>query len=220
MGVKKKTDGNKPEDKKETTPRQEPTPTPPVEHPLTPVFGTHLNNLETDENHIPVFLKTVVEFLVANGLDKEGLFRIPGSQEDINFYREKFDSGQEIDLLKADPHDIAGLLKLFLRKLPTPLIPNLYDAQVPYIISNESGEKPEELILSDLRDVILNLPEPNLSILKYLIRFLLLITEKSDINKMTTDNIIRCIVPTVGCTPAIFSLPMKNYEFFFGNETN
>jgi len=103
---------------------------------------------------------------------------------------------------------MAGLLKLFFRKLPSPLIPNLFDAQIPFIIADE-GEKPEEQILSDLRDVILNLPEPNLSILKYLIQFLLRITEKSYINKMTTDNIIKCIVPTVGCTPAIF---------FFSNE--
>ncbi len=52
-------------------------------------------------------------------MEVEGLFRIPGSQVQIEEFKEAFDSGQDVDLSKCkDPNTIAGLLKLFLREQP------------------------------------------------------------------------------------------------------
>jgi len=44
------------------------------------------------------------------------------------------------------------------------------------------------------------------------------VTKYASINKMTIDNIIKCIVPTIGCPPALFFYPMGNMTFFFGEE--
>jgi len=187
--------------------------------PLPPsqklVFGVPLQKIELAEDNLPKIVKMSVEFLLEKGLDTPGIFRIPGRQDVINNFMHKFDNGEEVDFIKADPPDIAGCLKLFLKSLPHPLIPSLFDAQIPFIISTDGGRTEEE-ILTDLKDVLLALPEPNLSIIKSLIHLMCKITQNSDRNFMTADNIIKCIVPTIGCTPAIFSLPMKNYEFFFG----
>ncbi len=58
------------------------------------------------------------------GLEIEGIFRQSGSSSLVEYYRDQYDQGVEVDIFKCpDPHTIAGLLKLYLRELPEPLFP-------------------------------------------------------------------------------------------------
>lgn len=53
----------------------------------------------------------------------EGLIRIPGNKDAIYRIREEVDSGNPVDWAVEDPYDLAGLLKLYLLKLPESLVP-------------------------------------------------------------------------------------------------
>jgi len=41
---------------------------------------------------------------------------------DIQATKEKFDTGQDVNLSALSPHCVAGLLKLYFRELPEPLL--------------------------------------------------------------------------------------------------
>jgi len=183
------------------------------------VFGVNIDKIVL-VNNLPPFMVQLIDAICANGIDKEGILRIPGSSEEINFYKNELDTGKDINFFEVDVHVVAGVLKSFFRELPAPFIPQLFDAQIPMIIAQfRQGNKTESDVLNELKDVIDNLPEPNVSIFKCLIDFLLKVEQKSGENKMNLDNIIKCFVPSVGCSPALFYYAIKHHDFFWINSS-
>jgi len=177
-------------------------------------FGVDLNLLTTREDRIPKIVRELVEYICDN-LEIEGILRVPGSQDDIVYLRQAYDKGNEVDLSRFDVHTVAGLLKLFFRSLPSPLIPKLHEMQVPLIVKGIKEGKTEDMVITDIKEVVKNLPEPNISVFKYIVEFLIKVSEHSDVNKMTMDNVIKCFVPSVTSAPALFYYPLKYYEYIF-----
>ncbi len=66
------------------------------------------------------------------GLHHQGLFRVSGSQLEIQNFREAFERGEDplSDVTDAsDINSVAGVLKLYLRELREPLFPIVYFEQ-------------------------------------------------------------------------------------------
>lgn len=60
-----------------------------------------------------------------------GLFRLCGSVARTKQLRQRWDSGERVDLEhEQDVPTVASLLKLFLRELPTPLVPEVQRKQL------------------------------------------------------------------------------------------
>jgi hypothetical protein len=185
-----------------------------------PVFEVALEKLGTSENPIPYIVRCIIKYLLCEeGILSQGLFRIPGSTEEIQYYKKLFDEGKEVLFTKSSYHDVAGLLKEFFRKLPEPLIPHFYDMKVKsYVEEHKAKEIDDHQLLNNMKMILEQLPKENLRTLQLLILFLSIIASYSDINMMTLDNIIKCIVPSVGCIPAIFYYTVNNYDFFFSSD--
>lgn len=56
------------------------------------------------------------------GMMKEGIFRKSPSSDDLQFVKNAFNMGQQVNLNEYDIDVSAALLKVFIRELPTPLI--------------------------------------------------------------------------------------------------
>ena len=74
------------------------------------------------------------------GLHSTGLFRVSGSKKRVRQMREEWDAGNDIRLgPNLNPHDVAALLKMFLRDLPEPLLTReLYS---PFIATRSASKK-------------------------------------------------------------------------------
>lgn len=109
-----------------------------MEHCL---FGVNLEHLvERDSRlhpekvvraNVPVILSTIIDFLRANALDEEGVFRKAGHVGRIKLLRQKCEESFgdiDLDAEGARPHDVAALLKQFLRETPEPLLTSQYVA--------------------------------------------------------------------------------------------
>lgn len=58
------------------------------------------------------------------GLEQQGLFQVNGNAETVEWLRQRYDSGEEVDLVKeADVPSAISLLRFFLQELPEPVIP-------------------------------------------------------------------------------------------------
>ncbi|CAA0059122.1 Rho-GAP domain-containing protein [Caenorhabditis elegans] len=140
------------------------------------------------ELKLPWLLTTLIELLYQSGGRRtEGLFRVAGDPEQLATAR-----GQLDGWLAPKMHDAnvpAGLLKLWLRQLPVPLIlPTLYQRALV------AAENPAEAIrLVDL------LPEINRLVLVRVIALLQDLSREEVVakTKMDTSNLAMVIAPNI-----------------------
>ncbi|KAH3760352.1 rho GTPase-activating protein 22 [Pelomyxa schiedti] len=85
-------------------------------------------------SHIPLPIQAILHVLMEEGPKEEGIFRVPGLKDEIDKCVKLLDKGKPIPSTTS-PHSLAGLLKLFLRSLPDPLIPTALSTEISAIFS-------------------------------------------------------------------------------------
>ncbi|ALC48091.1 maker369 [Drosophila busckii] len=79
----------------------------------------------TSQLNVPKFILSCIEYLEEHGLQKVGLFRVSTSKKRLKQLRDDFDKNRNMCIPdNTCPHDVATLLKEFLRDLPEPLLCN------------------------------------------------------------------------------------------------
>lgn len=92
----------------------------------------------------------------------QGIFRVSGSQVEINNFRDWFERGEDplADMTDAsDINSVAGVLKLYLRELREPLFPIIYFEQFMEIARNYKQINPLQSLR--LNEFILQNLNPN-----------------------------------------------------------
>ncbi|XP_051700211.1 protein FAM13B isoform X11 [Oryctolagus cuniculus] len=138
------------------------------------IFGIPLDELQQGghpDNEVPFIVRHVVDYIEEHGgLEQQGLFQVNGNAETVEWLRQRYDSGEEVDLVKeADVPSAISLLRFFLQELPEPVIPgslhiHLMQLSQDYNNEDEFGRK--------LKFLLQQLPPVNYSLLKFLCRFL------------------------------------------------
>jgi len=209
---KKKHKGEEKKKAKEKQPRKEEEHTEPA-----PYFGVPLETIvEREGRHVPLLAEKSIEYLLYHGVEEEGIMRISGSMAEISKLREDIEAGKSIAKMfdgsvKRDPNAVAGLLKTFFRELPEPLISKELNEGATAVLAY--GEGPD--VLEEIRTIVYSLPLPNFELFKLLVFLLIQVASHSDKNKMTANNLLRVVTPTVHCIPGFLSLAMENYDYFF-----
>ncbi|KAG9333055.1 hypothetical protein JZ751_013840 [Albula glossodonta] len=138
------------------------------------VFGKSLSDTVTYEQRfgphlVPFLVQKCAEFIREHGLNEEGIFRLPGQDNQVKQFRDAFDAGERPSFPSdTDVHTVASLFKLYLRELPEP------------------GREP-------LEKQIALLPRANYNLLSYICRFLYEIQQNSKVNKMSVENLATVI---------------------------
>ncbi|XP_049729670.1 protein FAM13B isoform X2 [Elephas maximus indicus] len=138
------------------------------------IFGIPLDELQQGghpDNEVPFIVRHVVDYIEEHGgLEQQGLFQVNGNAETVEWLRQRYDNGEEVDLVKeADVPSAISLLRFFLQELPEPVIPgslhiHLMQLSQDYNNEDEFGRK--------LRFLLQQLPPVNYSLLKFLCKFL------------------------------------------------
>ncbi|XP_031621344.1 rho GTPase-activating protein 21-like [Contarinia nasturtii] len=157
-------------------------------------------HLNTTERTISYVIELCVCCLLEKGLFEEGLLRVGCAGSKLRRFRSALDA----NLITTpypneyqDVHVIASALKSYLRDLPEPLLTfNLYDQFIA------ASQRPTE---EQRKTAILNalnmLPKPNYQNLRYLTKFLELLSQKHKTNKMTPQNIAIVMSPNLLWSP-------------------
>jgi len=183
------------------------------------LYGLTLNQLVAKDRSIqpaiktPFVMDTLIDLLTRNHLDEGGLLRVPGSQQKMaalqKWMETRWKNGlvdtKDVVALRAalqedvSAHDLAGLLKHFLRQLPESLFTaSLVDsfAQVADI-----GVLEDQLKVLSL--LVLQLPETNYHTLRLLLRFLKDVVDHQSTNKMTATNVATVMGPNLFPLPPL-----------------
>uniref|UniRef100_H2RSW8 SLIT-ROBO Rho GTPase-activating protein 2 n=1 Tax=Takifugu rubripes TaxID=31033 RepID=H2RSW8_TAKRU len=139
-------------------------------------------------------------FLPLLGLQHEGIFRVSGSQVEVNDIKNAFERGE--DPLAGDQNDhamdsIAGVLKLYFRGMDQALFPKdvFHD-----LISCVSMESLQDRAVH-VKKVLQSLPSKTLIIMRYLFAFLNHLSQYSEENMMDPYNLAICFGPTLMSVP-------------------
>lgn len=163
-----------------------------------PVYGYPLvEHLRVTQRKVAFPIELCVCALLELGMEEEGLFRITGAAGKVRLMKMSFDAcclTLPTALEYRDPHVISGALKSYLRDLPEPLMTYaLYDEWMAATRIQSSSEARQQA----LKHVIEKLPQANFDNLRYLIKFLSVLSRNQEVNKMTSQNIAIVIAPNL-----------------------
>ncbi|KAH8717449.1 putative Rho-type GTPase-activating protein 2 [Beauveria bassiana] len=166
---------------------------------------------------LPSVIYRCIQYLEAhNALNEEGIFRLSGSNTVIKQIRERFNHESDINLITDenyyDIHAVASLLKLYLRELPSTILTR--DLHLDFLNTTEITDRDEKIAI--MAHLVQRLPEANLTLLKYLISFLIRIINNSAVNKMTVRNVGIVFSPTLNIPAPVFATFLQNFEGIFG----
>lgn len=114
---------------------------------------------------IPIFVKKCIEFIELEGLDAEGIYRVPGNRAHVDAFVQKFEENSDVSMVELDipVNAVATALKDFLSKKMSPMIPSPLMTELTELASIQ--DKDQRLIA--LQSLISRLPPPNHRLLTY-----------------------------------------------------
>ncbi|KAF5902067.1 SLIT-ROBO Rho GTPase-activating protein 3-like isoform X1, partial [Clarias magur] len=153
-----------------------------------------LSYIQAFEEPIPLVVESCIRFINLHGLHHEGIFRVPGSQLEVNRLRDLFEKGDDPLADEVCALDsVAGVLKLYFRGMENPLFPkDSYDQLMECGRIEDESEK-----VAQLKSVILTYPPPLVVVMRYLFAFLHHISQYSDENMMQPYNLAVCFGPSL-----------------------
>ncbi|XP_067241059.1 rho GTPase-activating protein 18 isoform X4 [Chanodichthys erythropterus] len=182
------------------------------------LFGVPLSTLlDQDQRRmpgakVPLILQRLISHIEEQGLDTEGVLRIPGAATRVKAVchelEHKFYEGMfPWESLKQ--HDAASLLKLFIRELPYPLLTVEYFNAFISVLKLPTKKQQ----LQALNLLVLLLPEPNRDTLKALMEFFQRVIDRKDRNKMTLNNVAVVMAPNIFMCKGFRSKISEQQEF-------
>ncbi|XP_029471238.1 SLIT-ROBO Rho GTPase-activating protein 1 isoform X4 [Rhinatrema bivittatum] len=151
---------------------------------------------------IPLIVESCIRFINLYGLQHQGIFRVSGSQVEVNDIKNAFERGEDPLADDQNNHDInsvAGVLKLYFRGLENALFPK---ERFNDLISCIRIDNLYERALH-IRKILLTVPRSVLIVMRYLFAFLNHLSQYSDENMMDPCNLAICFGPTLMPVPDI-----------------
>ncbi|KAI9209041.1 Rho GTPase activation protein [Polychytrium aggregatum] len=141
---------------------------------------------------------TCAEFIERYGMELEGIYRKSGAQSRIFMYEQSFESGENVTFNGEGPHTVAGVMKLFLRKIPGSLLGSnqLRDELTALITAGSSNPSDPRLVNLFRTTLIEALPSrAHVETVKYVFRHFRAVSQRSSVNLMTPNNLALSIFP-------------------------
>uniref|UniRef100_G3N7C0 SLIT-ROBO Rho GTPase-activating protein 3 n=1 Tax=Gasterosteus aculeatus aculeatus TaxID=481459 RepID=G3N7C0_GASAC len=152
--------------------------------------------IEDSGQPIPLVVESCIRHINLYGLQQQGIFRVPGSQVEVNDIKNSFERGEDPLIDDQNEHDInsvAGVLKLYFRGLENPLFPKERFLDFISTIKLESGAERAHHI----QQITVTLSRVVIIVMRYLFAFLNHLSQYSDENMMDPYNLAICFGPTL-----------------------
>uniref|UniRef100_A0AAY4BZD7 Rho-GAP domain-containing protein n=1 Tax=Denticeps clupeoides TaxID=299321 RepID=A0AAY4BZD7_9TELE len=164
------------------------------------LFGVPLVTLlEQDQRRlpgtkVPLLLQRLICHIEDEGLDTEGLLRIPGVATRVKVVCQELETKFYEGLFPWESlkqHDAASVMKLFIRELPHPLLTVEYLSAFISVLKLPTKKQQ----LQALNLLVLLLPESSRDTLKSLVEFFQRVIDHKEQNKMTLNNVAVVMAP-------------------------
>ncbi|KAK7057442.1 Rho gtpase-activating protein 39 [Favolaschia claudopus] len=159
------------------------------------------------QQKVPIILPFLGDGILALGGGKsEGIFRVPGDGDSVSDLKLRIDKGYYTLDGVDDPHVLASLMKLWLRELCDPLVPDeMYNECIT------SSKDPVACV-----QIVQRLPTINRRVVLFVISFLQLFLEEriQNVTKMTPANLALVMAPNLlRCNSESMSVVFTNAQY-------
>lgn len=148
-----------------------------------------------DDDGIPLFIRRCIEFIEYEGLDAEGIYRVPGNRAHVDAFVQKFKENPDMSIVESDipVNAVATALKDFLSKKWGPIIP--LDLMNELTALSSISDKDNRV--DAVRQLVKKLLRPNYSLLKYVFAHFVRVSLNHSLNSMDSKNLAICWWPTL-----------------------
>uniref|UniRef100_A0A8C9XG05 SLIT-ROBO Rho GTPase-activating protein 1 n=1 Tax=Sander lucioperca TaxID=283035 RepID=A0A8C9XG05_SANLU len=163
-------------------------------------YRNSLTSYSDSTKAIPLLVESCIRYINLHGLQHQGIFRVSGSQVEVNDIKNSFERGNDPLIDEESNHDInsvAGVLKLYFRGLENPLFPKERFNDLISCVRIENMYERAQCI----RKILLGVPRATLVVMRYLFAFLNHLSQYSDENMMDAGNLAIVFGPTLLPTP-------------------
>lgn len=170
--------------------------------------------------YVPIMVTKCIDYINTHGLKEEGLYRVSGSNQDIQILKNGFSQeGPLFDIPEHfDVHAVAGFLKTYLRELPETFLPvNKYtflayaQKEQPASLANfnlftqvEEDLNPVVIPTQILQEILQDLPIYNFALVQQLSAHFQKIIDNTRFNKMTISNLSIILCHTFKIHKSVF----------------
>ncbi|XP_072457388.1 unconventional myosin-IXb isoform X3 [Notamacropus eugenii] len=155
-------------------------------------FGVCVSSLTNDKISVPVVLEKLLEHVEMHGLYTEGIYRKSGAANRMRELKQSLQADPNSVKLENYPiHAITGVLKLWLRELPEPLM--TFAQYNDFLRAVELPEKQEQL--AAIYSVLEHLPQANHNTLERLIFHLVKVALIEEVNRMSPSALAIVFAP-------------------------
>jgi hypothetical protein len=147
------------------------------------------------DDGIPLFIKCCIEFIESEGLEAEGIYRVPGNRAHVDAFVQKFKENPDMSIFESDipVNAVATALKDFLSKKWGPIIPPGLTNELTELSNISDKNKRVEAV----KELVNKLPTANYRLLKYVFLHFVKVSSNNIINSMDSKNLAICWWPTL-----------------------
>ncbi|KZC12099.1 PREDICTED: uncharacterized protein LOC107190227 [Dufourea novaeangliae] len=158
--------------------------------------GPGLEEQQLTQDDVPVILDKCINFIYAHGIMTEGIYRRSGSNSVVVRLLQAFRRDAWATQITKDAyteHDVASILRRFLRDLPDPLFPaNIHDR---LCLTSENSNEDDRV--ATYRKLLLTLSPVPAATVRRVLAHLHCLSEQSSRNLMTVENLSAIWGPTL-----------------------
>ncbi|XP_048461447.1 rho GTPase-activating protein 20 isoform X2 [Rhincodon typus] len=170
-----------------------------LDSPVTPrkLFGLSLPSI-CRNGTLPKPIMDMLVLLYHEGPSTKGIFRRSANAKTCKELKEKLNSGNEVQMDKESVFVAAAVITDFLRNIPGSVLSSeLYEKWMQGIENENEEEK-----IQSMKNLVEELPEANVLLLRHLFAVLHHIEKNSEENQMTAFNLALCIAPNMLWLPS------------------
>ncbi|XP_067853210.1 rho GTPase-activating protein 20 isoform X2 [Heptranchias perlo] len=170
-----------------------------LESPITPrkLFGLSLPSI-CKNGTLPKPIMDMLILLYHEGPSTKGIFRRSANAKTCKELKEKLNSGNEVHMDRESVFVAAAVITDFLRNIPGSVLSSeLYEKWMEGIENENEEEK-----IQSMKNLVEELPEPNVLLLRHLFGVLHRIEKNAEENQMTAFNLALCIAPNMLWLPS------------------
>jgi hypothetical protein len=158
------------------------------------IFKMPLDQLcHLEKRNIPRIIAKCCKYIELHATEVQGIFRVSAFKDDVDRLKNEFDARGDVDFSNIDnPHLVSGILKLFLRELPEPLL-----TFAKYDEFMRAGKISGNEKINVLKNLVASLPEAHRLSLQRVLYTCVQIDAKKEINKMDAHNLATVLGPNL-----------------------
>ncbi|XP_050069044.1 ralA-binding protein 1 [Anopheles maculipalpis] len=170
-----------------------------------PIFGVSLG-LATERSrchdgvNLPLVVRDCIDYLQEHGLQSEQIYKVEAVKTKLQQLKRTYNNREGSCIGEMDVPIACGLLKMFLRELPEPILTTDLSSRFEEVASHSQVSQQEQ----ELVCLVEQLPSCNRTLLSWMFMHVDAVTQNEDFTKMNAQNIAMLLSPTLQMSHRLF----------------